>query len=127
MELRRDSPSEAWLARQRHKVSAATQWLAEQIGDREFAVRDTFGQADIAIGVNLALLTFAHQRGGRIEQDHWCDRLPTLARYVKKLEARPSFQATRPQMMDSGMQDAIESSNKYVEAHGLPLEQYRQF
>ena len=58
MELRRASPSEAWLARQRHKVTAGSQWLAGQIGDEEFAVRDTFSQADIAIGVNLALLTF---------------------------------------------------------------------
>jgi glutathione S-transferase len=107
MELRRVSPSEAWLARQRIKVTAGTEWLAQQIGDKEFAVRDTFSQADIAIGVNLALLTFADGRGARIEEHHWRDRLPTLAHYVKRLEARPSFEATRPQMMASGMQEAF--------------------
>jgi glutathione S-transferase len=107
MELRRGTPSEAWLARQRHKIMAGTQWLAEQVGDKQFAVRESFGQADIVIGVNLALLSFGHARGALIEQDHWRDRLPALARYVEQLEARPSFQATRPQMMASGMQDAL--------------------
>jgi len=106
MELRRGSPSEAWLARQQHKVSAGTEWLAQQIGDKEFAVRGTFSQADIAIGVNLTLLSFAHTRGARIEKSHWRDRLPWLARYVDRLEERPSFQSTRPQMTASGMQNA---------------------
>lgn len=107
MEIRRGNPSEAWLARQRHKVSAGTAWLAERIGNRAFAVRNSFSQADIAIAVNLALLTFGHERGARIEEAHWRDRLPKLARYVERLEARPSFQATRPQIMASGMQDAL--------------------
>ena len=108
MELRRDDPSAAWLNRQRHKVEAGINWIAEQIGDREFAVRGAFGHADIAIGVNLALLTFGFERSGHtIEGTHWRERLPALVRYVDRLEARPSFQATRPQMMSSGMQDAL--------------------
>jgi glutathione S-transferase len=107
-ELRRPSPGGAWLERQRHKVTTGTDWLAEQIGDREFAVRDTFSQADIAIGANLALLAFGRGwNGPNIEEISWHDRLPALGRYVDRLEARPSFQATRPQMMKSGMQDAL--------------------
>jgi len=107
MELRRNPPSEAWMVRQRHKVAAGTKWLAARIGDREFAVRGTLSQADIAIVANLALLSFAYGRGGRVEEEHWRDRLPTLARYVDRLDSRPSFQATRPQMMGSGMTDAL--------------------
>lgn len=107
-EISRNSPSEAWLGRQRHKVTAGTDWLAERIGDREFAVRDCFSQADIAIAVNLALLTFARDRAGSaIEGTHWRERLPALARYVDRLESRPSFKATRPQPMPSGMREAF--------------------
>ena len=107
VELNRSSPSQAWLARQRHKVTAGTDWIAGQIGDRDFAVRGTFSQADITITANLGLLSFAYDRGGRVEEEHWRDRLPDLGRYVDRLEQRPSFQATRPQPMPAGMREAL--------------------
>jgi glutathione S-transferase len=100
MEVSRDSPSEAWLARQRPKISAGIDWIAGQIGDKNYAVRDTLSQADIAIVCNLALLTFAREHNGlKVEATHWRERLPGLARYVDRLESRSTFQSTRPQPM----------------------------
>lgn len=99
-ELRREMPSAAWLGRQRDKITGGSEWLAQQIGDKLYAVRDSFGQADIAIGSVLTSLTYMREAFGlHTETVHWRERLPALARYVDRLEKRPSFQATRPQMM----------------------------
>ena len=100
-ELRRETPSAAWLERQRDKITRGTEWLAQQIGEGEFAVRDNFGQADIAIGAVLTSLTYTREAFGlRIEEVPWRERLPALARYVVRLEERASFKATQPQMMN---------------------------
>jgi glutathione S-transferase len=99
-ELTRPPSSEAWLARYRQKISRATEALDAHIGGNDFAVRNGFGQADIAIGVNLKMVDAMTELFGQpIELEPWNERLPRLARYVSNLDERPSFAATRPQPM----------------------------
>jgi glutathione S-transferase len=99
-ELTRPPSSAAWLARYRDKITRASEALDAAIGGDEFAVRDRFGQADIAIAVNLRMVdTMTGQFGQQIELDPWHERLPRLAAYVARIDQRPSFVATRPQPM----------------------------
>ena len=99
-ELTRPPSSEAWLARYRHKIARATEVLDESIGGGDFAYGSRFGQADIAIGVNLKMVdTMTDLFGQQIEIDPWHERLPRLAAYVARIDERPSFVATRPQPM----------------------------
>jgi glutathione S-transferase len=99
-ELTRPPSSEAWLARYRDKIARATEVLDEAIGAAEFAHRNRFGQADIAIVVNLKMIdTMTGLFGQQIELEPWHQRLPRLAAYVAAIDERPSFVATRPQPM----------------------------
>lgn len=82
--------SEPWLARQRRKVDGALRELARVIGDAPYCVDGRFTQADISVG---ALLGYLRVRWPQIV---WMDRYPGLARLSDRLEARPSFAATRP-------------------------------
>jgi glutathione S-transferase len=99
-ELTRPPSSEAWLARYRDKITRATEALDAAIAGNDFAHRNRFGQADIAITVNLKMIdTMTTLFGQQIELDPWHQRLPRLARYVADIDERPSFVATRPQPM----------------------------
>jgi glutathione S-transferase len=99
-ELTRPPSSAAWLARYRDKITRASEALDAAIGDADFVHRDRFGQGDIAIGVNLKMIdTMTDLFGQQIELEPWHQRLPRLARYVARLDERPSFVATRPQPM----------------------------
>ncbi len=99
-ELTRPPSSEAWLARHRDKITRATEVIDEAIGAAEFAHRNRFGQADIAIVVNLRMIdTMTGLFGQQIELEPWHQRLPRLAAYVAAIDERPSFVATRPQPM----------------------------
>jgi glutathione S-transferase len=99
-ELTRSESSNAWIERQRAKITRASETIAAAIGDDAFAVRDEFGQADIAITVNLKMIdTFAELFDAPVEETSWRIRLPRLADYVDRIDDRPSFIATRPQPM----------------------------
>jgi glutathione S-transferase len=99
-ELTRPPSSEAWLARYRHKIARATEVLADAVAGDDFAVRNRFGQADIAIVVNLRMIdTMTDLFGQQIELEPWHERLPGLAAYVARIDERPAFRETRPQPM----------------------------
>jgi glutathione S-transferase len=99
-ELTRPPSSEAWLRRYRDKITRATEVLDERIGGHGFAYRDRFGQADIAIVVNLRMIdAMTDLFSAEIELEPWHARLPRLADYVARIDERPSFVATRPQPM----------------------------
>ena len=99
-ELTRSESSAAWIERQRAKITRATETIAAAVDGQEFALRDGFGQADIAIVVNLKMIdTFADLFEAPVEAISWRDRLPQLADYVARIDERPSFVATRPQPM----------------------------
>lgn len=85
-----DQRSAEWLARQRRKIDGGLAAIAAIVGTRTFAVGDAFGLADIAATTVASYLTV------RDPDDRWRERHPDLARYVDRMEARPSLQATRP-------------------------------
>ena len=82
--------SSPWIARQRRKIDGGIAALAVAVGDRRFAVGDSFGLADIAIGSVLGYL------GVRFPEKAWRDQHPALAAYADALFVRPSFAATMP-------------------------------
>ncbi|MBY0339056.1 MAG: glutathione S-transferase N-terminal domain-containing protein [Acetobacteraceae bacterium] len=91
-ERRRGQPSEPWMARQRRKVDggvAALARLAAEAGEGWLA-GDAFGLAEIAAGTVLGYLAL------RFAEHPWRERFPALTRLHARLEARPSFAATRP-------------------------------
>src|SRR5262249_13778283 len=93
-ELTRPPSSAAWLHRYRQKITHATEALDTAVAGRDFAFRNCFIQADIAI-----VVTWVDMCGATMDSDAWNDRLPRLARYVARLDERPSFVATRPAPM----------------------------
>ncbi len=82
--------SAEWIARQQRKIDGGLRALAQQIGEREFAVGDTFGLGDIAVATVLGYLSV------RYPQFDWRSVHPNLAAYSDRMELRPSLIATRP-------------------------------
>lgn len=88
--MRGENESAEWTARQIHKIEAGVGELARLIDQRQFAVGDKFGLADIAVGSALGYLKV------RFKEFDWQTIYPSLAEYSAKLELRPSFQHTQP-------------------------------
>ncbi len=82
--------SQEWLARQRRKLDGGLAAIAGIIGEREFAVGDRFGLADLAAATVVGYLRV------RDPSYDWPRRHPALARYSERMELRPSLAATRP-------------------------------
>jgi glutathione S-transferase len=82
--------SPEWQARQRRKIDGGVREMARLIGRRTFAVGDTFGLGDIAVGTALGYLAV------RFKEFEWRTLYPDLAAYAAALERRPSFAATVP-------------------------------
>lgn len=85
-----DAQSKEWQARQRRKIDGGVREMARLIGDRTFAVGNTFGHGDIAVGTVLGYLSV------RFVEFEWRSQYPNLAAYSAQLEARPSFVNTVP-------------------------------
>lgn len=83
--------SEAWIARQRAKVTAALQSAAEELGTNAWCLGNAFTLADIAMGCALGYLAF------RFPDIDWRAAHPNLAGLHDKLMRRPSFADTVPQ------------------------------
>lgn len=82
--------SEPWLERQLRKVRGGVREIARSVGEREFAVGDRFGLADLAVGSLLGYLLL------RFAEFDWRAQYPDLAAYGARLETRASFRATTP-------------------------------
>ena len=82
--------SKDWSARQRRKIEGGVREMARLVGDRQWAVGDTFGLGDIAVGTVLAYL------GVRFAEFDWRALYPALAKYCDRMEQRPSFASSRP-------------------------------
>ncbi len=84
-----------WIKRQFDKVRCGLAELEYEVrrcreaGD-EWLVGNEFSVADIAVGCALAYVDF------RVADHQWRADHPALVAFSEKLEARPSFQATRP-------------------------------
>ena len=88
--MRGELASAEWAARQIHKIEAGVRELARLIDQRQFAVGNTFGLADIAVGSALGYLKV------RFQEFDWQSLYPGLAQYSAALEQRPSFKETVP-------------------------------
>ncbi len=86
-----DLQSGDWIGRQVRKIEAGAAELARHLGASEWLTASGFGLADIAAGCALGYLDL------RFPELDWRRRHPTLASYFARLDARPSFTATRPE------------------------------
>jgi glutathione S-transferase len=91
-EMRRSPASQSaeWIARQRRKVDGGLRDMARRVGDRVWAVGDTFSLGDIAVATALGYLSV------RWPEIDWRGQYPNLAAYGERMELRASFAATRP-------------------------------
>ena len=86
-----DLQSSDWIGRQTRKIEAATAELARLLGTGEWLTASGFGLADIAAGCALGYLDL------RFPEFDWRRGRSALASYFTRLDARPSFAATRPE------------------------------
>lgn len=82
--------SAEWMARQRRKVDGGLKEIARLIGDRQFAVGDSFGLGDIAAATMVGYISV------RWPEMNWREQYPNMATYSDHMESRPSFQKSRP-------------------------------
>ena len=80
----KQEPDEAIIAEKLKEAESLFDYLAGEIGDREVMVGTHFSTADIAIG--SIFVNFEHG-GEQVDAGRW----PTLAAYVSRVHARPSF------------------------------------
>ena len=88
---RAELQSADWIARQRAKVEAGFAEAERLLDGGNWFVGDTFGLADVAVGCMLAYTAL------RLPDCDWHARCPALAAFSTRIEARPSFGATRPE------------------------------
>lgn len=84
--------STGWITRQQNKVDAGVAALADRLGSREWYLEEGFTLADISAGCALAYLDL------RLPRFEWRSQYDALSLYSAKLEARPSFKATKPEV-----------------------------
>jgi len=80
-----------WIARQQAKIEAGFAEAERLLGDKTWFVDESFGLADVAVGCMLAYSAL------RLPAFDWRARHPVLANFSERIEARPSFAATRPE------------------------------
>ena len=85
-----EGKSKEWLARQRRKIDGGVREMASLIGNRTFAVGDSFTLGDIAVGTVLGYLSV------RFSEFDWRLQYPNLAAYSARMEARASFASSVP-------------------------------
>jgi glutathione S-transferase len=104
--------SRNWLARQRRKIVGGIREIGRLIEGRPFAVGDQLTLADLEVGALLGHLDFLIEAIPAlapvlIGEAGWRELHPGLAGYLAGLEARPSFQAARPQMVKIQFQEVM--------------------
>lgn len=83
-----------WHGRQMHKIAAGTAALDDLLGDRDWFIGSAMTIADIAAGCALAYLDLRRPDFG------WRDRYPGLVTFSARMEERPSFARTRPELQE---------------------------
>ena len=87
-----EAQSADWIARQYAKVVAGVAGLSDGLAGRDWCIGEGLTLADISAGCALAYLNL------RLPVFEWRDQYSDLVRYSEKLEARPSFAETRPEV-----------------------------
>ena len=82
--------SAEWMARQKRKVDGGLGELSRLLGNRRYAVGDAFGLGDIAAATVVGYITV------RWPELNWREPYPNLAAHSDLMEARASFQKSRP-------------------------------
>ena len=108
-ESHRPEPSAPWIDRQTRKVRGALGELERLYGDHAPRGDTLPDLGDIAVATTLLGLEFALASGlsPDIAVLHWRDSHPALNSAVSALDARPSFVATRPAMMEVNLQATV--------------------
>jgi glutathione S-transferase len=86
--------SSDWLTRQRTKIEAGVADFDRRIGNRTWLVADEYSLADIAVACTLAYLDL------RLPDCNWREQYPRLVKLSDRLEKRPAFQASRPELQE---------------------------
>ena len=105
-EMLRPEPSAPWVDRQTRKVRGALGELERLYGDHASRGETRPDLGDIAVATTLLGIEFALDSGlsPAIAVLRWREGHPALDSAVSALGARPSFAATRPQMMEVDLQ-----------------------
>ncbi len=82
--------SQTWIERQRGKILAGLQAMADELGDQPWCRGNKLSLADIAAGCALGYLDL------RYADIHWRAEHPNLDKLYDKLMQRPSFAETVP-------------------------------
>ncbi len=108
-ELQRPDPGDAWIQRQSRKMRGALGEIDRRIQSRRPAIGDPIDLGDIAIGSTLLVVEFLIANGfvPALDVLQWQASHPNLAHYVDALDQRPSFIATRPEMMDVDLKSVL--------------------
>jgi glutathione S-transferase len=85
-----DKRSAEWAARQQRKIEGGLREIARLVGKRHYAVGEMFTLGDIAAATAVGYVSV------RYPEMPWRSLYPDLAAYADRLDARPSFVATRP-------------------------------
>ena len=86
-----DKRSEEWIERQHKKIVAGVGELERTLGQREWFTDFGYGLAEISCICALEYIDF------RYPQFRWRESAPGLAELHRRVSARPSFAATRPE------------------------------
>lgn len=108
-ELHRPEPSTPWVNRQTRKVIGALAELDRLYGQDTTHPGTGLDLGDIAVATTLLGVEFALATGlsPDVAALRWRERHAALDRTVSALEPRPSFEQTRPQMMDVNLQATV--------------------
>ena len=79
-----------WIERQRGKIAASLEFMAEELGDNAHCMGTHFSLADAAVGSALGYLVF------RFADINWQESHPNLGKLYTKLMQRSSFADTVP-------------------------------
>ena len=85
-----DGTSPEWLARQRRKIVGGMAEMARLVGQRQWAVGETFSLGDIAVGTAAGYVSL------RYPDFQWRTPHPDLARFSDRLAQRQSFKDSVP-------------------------------
>ena len=88
--MRAGSASPEWLARQRRKIVGGMAEMTRLVGQRQWAVGETFSLGDIAVGTAAGYVSL------RYPDFQWRTPHPDLARFSDRLAQRQSFKDSMP-------------------------------
>ena len=82
--------SAEWMARQTRKIAGGLREIARLVGNREYAVGDSFTIGDIAAATAVGYIDV------RYPELEWRKQYPDLASHSERMEMRPSFKNSKP-------------------------------